>query len=439
MGPSSRGAALAYGFGTAFAMWAVGFLCRLPGASAPGWIVLALLLALLVAGGRFAARASGGGAGAGALTGVVASLVNLLVLGSLLSGDDSGGGFGTAALWVPATLALGAALGAAGGVIGARRPPADSPRDATSVLAIFAAAGTLFLVMIGGLVTSWEAGLAVVDWPNSYGYNMFLFPLARMTGGIYWEHAHRLFGSLVGLTTVVLALRVLATGRPAGVKAAALFAVLLVVGQGILGGLRVTGHFTLSDSPEVTRPNLQLAMVHGITGQIFFAWMMGLAAALSRTWREGWSGPRPDGGMDRALSATLVVLLLGQLLLGVRLRHLEVGAMIHITVAVLIVAAATLVAVRLMARCEHVPVLRKTGGALVGHAWTQLILGGVAFMAVNLRASNEPPGTFEAIAATAHQTFGALLLANAVLAWLWIRRLLPVGIPVEAPAASGAR
>ena len=64
---------------------------------------------------------------------------------------------------------------------------------------------TLFLLIAGGLVTSAREGLAVVDWPNSFGYNMFLYPPSRMTGGIYYERAHRLFGSLVGLTVLVLA------------------------------------------------------------------------------------------------------------------------------------------------------------------------------------------------------------------------------------------
>ena len=55
---------------------------------------------------------------------------------------------------------------------------------------------TFLLLAVGGLVTSHEAGLAVVDWPNSYGTNMFLFPLSRMVGGIFYEHSHRLIGTL---------------------------------------------------------------------------------------------------------------------------------------------------------------------------------------------------------------------------------------------------
>ena len=74
------------------------------------------------------------------------------------------------------------------------------------------------LLAVGGLVTSAEAGLAVVDWPNSFGYNMFLYPLARMTGGVYYEHAHRLLGSLVGLSTLVLALQLQSSERRGWVR-----------------------------------------------------------------------------------------------------------------------------------------------------------------------------------------------------------------------------
>src|ERR1041385_4268868 len=72
--------------------------------------------------------------------------------------------------------------------------------------ALLTAVCTLFLIAIGGLVTSHGAGMAVPDWPNSYGYNMFAFPISKWVGGILYEHSHRLMASLVGLLTSVLAL-----------------------------------------------------------------------------------------------------------------------------------------------------------------------------------------------------------------------------------------
>src|SRR5438552_13395178 len=73
--------------------------------------------------------------------------------------------------------------------------------------AVLTALATLALIGIGGLVTSHEAGMAVPDWPTSYGYNMFFFPLNKWwhSGNVFYEHSHRLFASGVGFLTTILA------------------------------------------------------------------------------------------------------------------------------------------------------------------------------------------------------------------------------------------
>src|SRR5437660_8377263 len=70
--------------------------------------------------------------------------------------------------------------------------------------ALVTALATLALIAIGGLVTSHGAGMAVPDWPNSYGYNMFLFPVSQWIGGIFYEHSHRLMATAVGVLVVAL-------------------------------------------------------------------------------------------------------------------------------------------------------------------------------------------------------------------------------------------
>lgn len=66
------------------------------------------------------------------------------------------------------------------------------------MFARFTALATLGLIGLGGLVTSHGAGMAVPDWPTTYGYNMFLFPVSQWVGGIFYEHTHRLWASVVG-------------------------------------------------------------------------------------------------------------------------------------------------------------------------------------------------------------------------------------------------
>nr|MCU0234961.1 COX15/CtaA family protein [Thermoanaerobaculales bacterium] len=243
---------------------------------------------------------------------------------------------------------------------------------------------TFLLVVAGGLVTSNEAGLAVVDWPNTFGSNMFLYPLARMTGGIYYEHAHRLFGALVGLTTIALALRLWRRETRAWLKWLAAAAVLLVVVQGILGGLRVTGSFTLSTSASDMAPSIALAVMHGVLGQAFLGLMVAIAVVTSRSWLAAPPAePRASLGGDRSLQLWLVATLLVQLVLGAAQRHLAWGLIIHISLAAVVTMLAVI-----------------AGRAIVGS-----------------------PTAAEVTLATAHQATGAALLALAVALALWTRRL----------------
>jgi heme a synthase len=149
--------------------------------------------------------------------------------------------------------------------------------------AMLTAAATLALVGIGGLVTSHEAGMAVPDWPTSYGYNPFLFPLDNWwhTGNIFYEHSHRLFASGVGFLTIILAVWLWVKDsrwwlRWLGV--AALFAVVL---QGVLGGLRVV---LIKD---------EIGIFHATLAQLFFVTTCAIALFTSKRWLE-----RRDGSAD---------------------------------------------------------------------------------------------------------------------------------------------
>jgi cytochrome c oxidase assembly protein subunit 15 len=436
--------ALVLGFAAALAMWIVAFAARtMP--HVPPVALVAAMLALLAAAAVYAGRLPRSRIADGAAVGLVASLVNLLLIGSLLSGDRPGSLVPSALLWVPASLALGAITGGLGAAIGRALPSrrGDEP-DWTAVFARVAATATLVLLAVGGLVTSKNAGLAVVDWPSTYGYHMFLYPLERMVGDVFYEHAHRLFGSFVGLAVFVLFVRIVAGDRRKWVRGAAAAALLLVVLQGALGGLRVTGRFTTSVAPEDMRPSTGLAMVHGFTGQVFFALVAALAAFTTPTWRarEERDG-RPLGApnTDATIALVLVAALLVQLALGVHVRHAGRGLLMHIVGAAGVASLGVLTGVRLLAQAHVSPILRRAGAALLGHVGSQLALGIAAFVATGASLAagassaassvsapaalaNEPLSAAAIIFPTLHQTVGALLLANATLACLWCRRLL---------------
>jgi len=268
-----------------------------------------------------------------------------------------------------------------------------------------------------------------VDWPNSFGYNMFLYPLSRMTGGIYYEHAHRLFGTLVGLTTVGLAAHLVRVERRAWVKRLAMLAVGVVIVQGILGGLRVTGSFTLSTSPEAMTPSITLAIVHGVLGPAFLALMVAIAVFVS----TAWTGPlvaaaRRHATTERTLGALLVGVVLVQLVLGAIQRHMAKGLLLHIAFAVVVLAMAVLVGSRLWGLYEDRDSLQRIGKVLMIVAVAQVMLGFTAFIAVQARAPNAPRAAWEVLLTTAHQGGGSVLLGCAVVTALFCRRLLvPVG------------
>ncbi|MDD5562405.1 MAG: COX15/CtaA family protein [Thermoanaerobaculaceae bacterium] len=425
-----RGAeTLALGFGTSVAMWFVGYLCRMPPAAVPSWLLALLLLGCLAGGGFVAGRLGARGWRSGLAAGLLSSVVNLLILGSLLGGAHADQVVPSALWWVPGSLLLGAGLASAGAAAGARsRGSGVGAVNWTGALAGVAAAATLLQLLVGGLVTGEKAGLSVVDWPNSFGYNMFLYPLSRMTGGIYFEHAHRLFGSLVGLTTVVFAAHLLAAERRRWVKRLGLVAAAAVIVQGVLGGLRVTGGFTLSTARAAMDPSSTLAVVHGVLGPVFFGLMIALAAFTSTAWgaRDGSPARAALAGV-RALSLWLVAAVIVQIGLGAVRRQFGRGLVEHVTFAVVVLALALVLGARLARLGGERGVLGTLGRVITAAVTVQVMLGLTALYAVEMRVAGAPHAAWDVLLTTLHQAGGSVLLGCAVLGAVWTRRPLVEG------------
>jgi heme A synthase len=448
--PKSPGAAdiLAIGFGTTATMWTVGYACRLFGDAVPAALIFVLVLATLVSGGVVVGRYTGRGALGGLHVGLLSGLVNLFIVGSLIGGRTPNEIKSGAMLWLPGTLVVSMVLASIGAALGSLRPSrAARAPDWPGALATVGACATFVLLAAGGLVTGFDEGLAVVDWPNTEGYNMFLYPLARMTGGVYLEHAHRLLGSLVGLTTLVLAIHVQTAERRRALKVLAWTALGFVVVQGILGGLRVTGRLTLSTQPADTDPNVALAAIHGVFGQIVFATLVALAVCRSRAWREaGARTPAISASLDRIFEAALVIILIGQLVLGALVRHFswaldimryglridparlealgQWALMLHVSVAVVVILLGVAAGVRAWGIYQTVPRLRRLGTNLLLLLGVQVALGVAALIMAGNDTANHRPTALDVVVTTAHQVVGAALLAWAVMLLLWNHRLL---------------
>jgi cytochrome c oxidase assembly protein subunit 15 len=177
--------------------------------------------------------------------------------------------------------------------------------------ALFTSFSTVFLIFVGGLVTSTESGLAVPDWPLSYG--MFFPP---MVGGIFYEHGHRMVASFVGLLTVILAIWTCITEDRAWVRWLSVAAFIAVLTQGILGGLTVI--YLLPTA---------ISMTHACLAQTFFCMIIALALFTSPGWKRGL-----PAASDVAATPALPVLcglttgaIYLQLILGALMRHTDSG------------------------------------------------------------------------------------------------------------------
>ena len=183
--------------------------------------------------------------------------------------------------------------------------------------AIVTALATLVLIGFGGLVTSKGVGMAVPDWPNTFGYNMFLVPFDEWLGkfGVFEEHSHRLVASFVGLLTIVLAAWIWVKDSRKWVRLLGIGALVLVVTQGVLGGLRVT---------EI---NQNLGLIHGAVAQLFLILVCAIALATSSWWHRVAVGESDRAGYAALKGALVAVICLVfiQLLLGATMRHQHAG------------------------------------------------------------------------------------------------------------------
>jgi cytochrome c oxidase assembly protein subunit 15 len=277
-------------------------------------------------------------------------------------------------------------------------------------------AATLLLVAAGGMVTSTNSGLSVPDWPTTYGYQMFSFPLSGMVGGIFYEHGHRLIASAVGMLTIGLVIFLWRVEPRAWVRRLGWLALAAVVIQGTLGGLTVL--FFLPDAISITHAGL---------AQLFFCLTVSIALVTSAGWRRPAAPPVDDERLGRRTVA-LTAAVYCQILLGATMRHTGAGLAIpdfplsyghlippfwnpaialhfaHRLGALVVTAVVLTVVWRILTRHRSHPELVRPAWFLLGVVAMQITLG--AF--VVLTGKNE-------IVNTVHVATGAVVLATSLL------------------------
>lgn len=309
---------------------------------------------------------------------------------------------------------------------------------------------TFPLIWVGGLVTTYDAGMAVPDWPSTYGYNLFLYPWQTWVAGpwdLFIEHGHRLLGATVGLIAIGFVVAVFRCETRTWMRWAALAALAAVVFQGVLGGQRV-----LLDSRT-------LAMIHGCFGPAFFALCVALAAATSTWWRQAndqvANGPSAAGDVSPLFRLAIITTVLAylQLTLGAQLRHRDEASspghfqgivVMHLLVAAALAAHAVLVWRRARRMHSDLPGPARPAAALALLVAIQLGLGigtwvfkygwpvwfgQYAWAQGHVNVDKSLP---EVLVTTLHVAVGSLILATSLLVSLRAGRRLQFGSRIKA-------
>ncbi len=353
-------------------------------------------------------------------------------------------------------------------------------------VAVLTAVMTFILICMGGLVTSTDSGLAVPDWPTTFGYNMFLYPLSKTVSGflfsvdptlqtdldegnlsenlrsalenneisisenavisteeeggrwrltdsenertytliksdarldvyvhgVLYEHTHRLIGSIVGVLTILLLVAIWAKDDRRWLILLGAIALLAVIVQGVMGGLRVT-HLSTA-----------LAIVHACFAQVFFGLTASLVLFTSRGWLQIWQRIEDAGASRlRRLSGITLVLIYVQFIFGAILRHTGTRLDAHLLFAALVTIHVFLLSGRVLS--DYLGYLRLVRPVLVlsGLLAVQLVLGGAAYVAEFTSVGEVVSSSMSVIITTAHVAIGALMLVMSVVVTVIVYRL----------------
>jgi len=303
--------------------------------------------------------------------------------------------------------------------------------------ALLALAVTAVLISWGGWVTSINAGMAVPDWPSSFGsYDPIRtgMPDWYTYAPVLAEHGHRLLGALVGFLTLILAVWTYLADPRRWARRLGIAALVLVSLQGLLGGLRVTENSIL------------LAAIHACTAQIFVAVLASLALSTTRMWRtsvSSLSASGPAATLRNTAAATLGLLYM-QIVLGAILRQFGDG--IHGLYAALHIAGALVVSGLVIATFVLVQKHFATNRGLRLGAWAMLITLGVQFtlgLAAYVIMVNDAAQSLrslsQVILASAHVLVGAVLMATTTATTLLSTRTPTDATDVPTPDVGTSR
>jgi heme a synthase len=287
-------------------------------------------------------------------------------------------------------------------------------------------AGWVFLLIIAGaLVTSNDAGLSVPDWPTSFGS---LYKIPHLVGGVRFEHTHRMIAQMAGLLTIILAVWTWRVEHRRWMKWLLAAALLMVVVQGVLGGLTV-----LYFLPPL------VSSAHAALAQTFFC----TAVAIALFTRRDWIQEEPQLVVETrrphllTLAWLSILILYVQLIFGAMFRHHGMGWLAHVLNAPLVAIVLTWTAVTALARYPKIAAIRRPAITMLALLITQLCLGFLAFLTrVEWGKNAAQPELPMVVSTVAHVAVGALLLASTVILTIQVWHHIPASVtqPSSSPS-----
>ena len=272
--------------------------------------------------------------------------------------------------------------------------------------AVLLAVCTLFLILAGASVTSNEAGLSVPDWPLSYGEVM-----PPMEGKVFYEHGHRMVASGVGFMTVVLAIWLWRSDPRGWMKKLGWAAVVLVIAQGVLGGITV---MYLLPPP--------VSISHACIAQLFFSLTVAFAVFTSPGFQREPSLVEDSGWPSlRSLAVIAPILVLAQIALGAGFRHRAFGVMPHVIGAFIVTAVVLMVAIFVLVQFGEHRDLKRSAIGLMAVTCVQVIFGVAAYFVRISTGVGAPTGQLIAYTVI-HVAVGALTMAASVVLAIHVLR-----------------
>jgi heme a synthase len=262
---------------------------------------------------------------------------------------------------------------------------------------------TFLLIIAGALVTSNDAGLAVPDWPTSFGS---LYRIPPMVGGVKFEHGHRMVAEFVGILTIIVALWTWRVERRSWMRKLGFIALGTVIAQGILGGITVLYYLPAP-----------ISSAHATLAQTFFCIVVSMAVMTSRSWIE--SAPETFDVRNprlRTLAVLAVASVYVQLILGAAFRHSGIKLLPHLISAVLVTLLLLWTSTRVLMTYSSFPQLRRPAVAVLSLLILQLSLGFGSYVTRVVWSKDAPQPLLSMVIVTvSHVAIGAVLLASTVV------------------------